>query len=81
MTGKIVPISGKKAVKGLEKLGFIQLRQKGSHLFMQHPDGRSTIVPIHAGKDIGKGMIRKIINDAKLSRDEWIDLINSLIVL
>jgi predicted RNA binding protein YcfA (HicA-like mRNA interferase family) len=47
---------------------------------MQHPDGRTTIVPIHSGKDLGKGILRKIINDAKITRDEWIDLINSLVV-
>lgn len=81
MTGKVIPISAKKAIKALENLGFAQIRQKGSHLFMQHPDGRTTIIPIHAGKDIGKGLVRKIINDAKISRDEWIDLINSLLIL
>ncbi|MDP2218326.1 MAG: hypothetical protein Q8J68_13695 [Methanolobus sp.] len=37
------------------------------------------ILPIHAGQDIGKGMLRKIINDVKISRDEWISLVNSLI--
>jgi len=49
--------------------------QKGSHLFMRHPDGRTTLVTIHPGEKIGKGMIRKIINDAELTRDEWFDLI------
>ncbi|ETA66800.1 MAG: hypothetical protein PWQ75_2576 [Methanolobus sp.] len=77
---KILPISAKKVIKALESLGFTQIRQKGSHLFMQHPDGRTTIVPIHSGKDLGKGILRKIINDAKITRDEWIDLINSLVV-
>ncbi|MDK2939473.1 MAG: hypothetical protein PWQ51_1637 [Methanolobus sp.] len=77
---KILPSSAKKVIKALESLGFTQIRQKGSHLFMQHPDGRTTIVPIHSGKDLGKGILRKIINDAKITRDEWIDLINSLVV-
>lgn len=77
---KILPISAKKVIKALESLGFTRIRQKGSHLFMQHPDGRTTIVPIHSGKDLGKGILRKIINDAKITRDEWIDLINSLVV-
>jgi predicted RNA binding protein YcfA (HicA-like mRNA interferase family) len=81
MTGKIIPIPAKKAIKALESLGFTQIRQKGSHLFMQHPDGRTTIIPIHAGKDIGKGLVRKIINDAKISRDGWIELINSLLIM
>lgn len=76
----MLPIPAKKVIKALEDLGFVQIRQKGSHLFMQHPDGRTTVIPIHAGKDIGKGMLRKIINDVKISRDEWINLINSLIM-
>jgi predicted RNA binding protein YcfA (HicA-like mRNA interferase family) len=77
---KLLLISTKKVIKALEALGFIQIRQKGSHLFMQHLDGRTTIVPIYSGKDLGKGILRKIINDAKITRGEWIDLINSLVV-
>ena len=42
---------------------------------MRHPDGRTTLIPIHHGEKIGKGMIRKIINDAELTRDEWFELI------
>ncbi|VVB86084.1 Uncharacterised protein [uncultured archaeon] len=45
---------------------------------MRHPDGRTTIIMIHPGEDIGKGMIRKIINDAKITRDEWLDLVENL---
>ena len=77
---EIKPLPAKKVIKALEKLGFEQLRQKGSHLFMRHPDGRTTIVPIHSTKDIGKGLIRKIVNDAKISREEWIELLKQLII-
>ncbi len=45
---------------------------------MRHPDGRTIIITIHPGEDIGKGMIRKIINDAKIIRDEWLDLVENL---
>lgn len=77
---EIKPLPAKKVIKVLEKLGFEQLRQKGSHLFMRHPDGRTTIVPIHSKQNIGKGLIRKIINDAKISRDEWMELLKQLII-
>lgn len=76
---KILPLPAKKVVKGLENIGFEQIRQKGSHLFLQHPDGRTTIVPMHPTEKIGRGMINKIIKDAKITRDEWIELINNLI--
>lgn len=42
---KIVPIPAKKVVKALGNIGFEQIRQKDSHLFLRHPDGRTTIVP------------------------------------
>ena len=75
---RIIPLPVKKVIKVLEKIGFVQIRHKGSHLFMRHPDGRTTLITVHPGEDIGKGMIRKIINDAKMTRDEWIDLVENL---
>jgi len=72
---RIIPLPVKKVIKVLEKIGFVQIRHKGSHLFMRHPDGRTTLITVHPREDIGKGMICKIINDAKITRDEWIDLI------
>jgi predicted RNA binding protein YcfA (HicA-like mRNA interferase family) len=45
-----------KVIKALEKIGFQQIRQRGSHLFMRHPDGRTTIITVHPCEDIGKGM-------------------------
>jgi predicted RNA binding protein YcfA (HicA-like mRNA interferase family) len=77
---KIVPIPAKKVVKALENIGFEQIRQKGSHLFLRHPDGRTTIVPMHPTEKIGQGMINKLIKDAKITRDEWIELMKSLIL-
>lgn len=78
---EIKPLPAKKVIKALEMLGFKKIRQKGSHIFLKHPDGMTTIVPMHAHEDIGKGLIKKIINDAKINRDEWIQLIQSLIFL
>ena len=75
---KIKPLPAKKVIKALETIGFNQIRQKGGHLFMRHPDGRTTLITIHPGEDIGKGMIRKIISDTKITRDEWIELIKNL---
>ena len=75
---KIKPLPAKKVIKALEKIGLQQIRQKGSHLFMRHPDGSTTIITVHPGEDVGKGMIRKIINDAKITRDKWLELIENL---
>ncbi|MFU8767551.1 MAG: type II toxin-antitoxin system HicA family toxin [Candidatus Methanoperedens sp.] len=43
---------------------------------MRHPDGRTTLIIVHPGEDIGKGMIRKIMNDARITREEWLELID-----
>lgn len=77
---KITPLPSKKVIKALEEIGFKQVRQKGSHSFLQHPDGRTTIVPVHPTEKLGKGMINKIIKDAKITRTEWIELIKNLIL-
>ena len=72
---RIKPLPARTMNKALEKLGFQQIRQKGCHLFMQHPDGRSGIIPMYPGEDVGKGMIRKVINDARITKEAWLELI------
>ena len=59
----------------LEKLGFEPIRQKGSHIFYRHPDGRITVVPVHYGEDLGRGLLRKIMRDIEISRDEFLELL------
>jgi predicted RNA binding protein YcfA (HicA-like mRNA interferase family) len=65
-------LEGKEIVAVLEKLGFIVERQRGSHLFLKHADGRATVVPIHAGETIGPGLFAKILRDAELHRDDFL---------
>ena len=78
---RILPLPAKKVVKALEKIGFQPVRQKGSHLFLEHSDGRATIIPVHSTKNLKIGLINKILKDAEVSREEWIELIRNLIVL
>ncbi|YAG04775.1 YcfA family protein [Nostoc sp. DSM 114167] len=42
---------------------------------MQHEDGRLVTIPIHAGKTIGKRLLRKILRDIELTREEFIGLL------
>ncbi len=74
---KLKPLSAKEVIRVLEKIGFRQIRQKGSHIFMEHPDGRTTLIPFHAGEDLGKGLVRKIIRDTKLTKDEFLELLDN----
>ncbi len=64
------PIKAKDLIKILKKLGFVEKRQKGSHLFLSHEDGRTTVVPVHQGKSIGVGLLRSILRDVKLSPED-----------
>lgn len=61
--------------KIIEKLGFEKIQGKGSHVRFRHSDGRRTVVPIHGNEEIGKGLLREILKQLKLSREEFIELI------
>ena len=47
----------------LTSLGFVQVRQRGSHCQYRHPDGRVTTVPFHQGRDISPALLRAIARD------------------
>ena len=63
-------IRGKQLVAALGRAGFAEVRTKGSHHFMRHADGRTTVVPVHAGETIGPGLLSSILRDVKMTRDE-----------
>ncbi|HYJ79543.1 MAG TPA: type II toxin-antitoxin system HicA family toxin [Longimicrobiaceae bacterium] len=62
-------------IAALRTVGFDVVRVKGSHHFVQHADGRATVVPVHAGDTLGPGLLNKILSDVGLTRDELIDLL------
>lgn len=51
----------------LNKLGFVEVRQKGSHKQFKHPDGRQTTIPFHKGRDISPILLRKICSDINIT--------------
>ena len=63
-------ISGAQLIRALRKLGFEEIRTKGSHHFLRHPDGRCTVVPVHRGETIGRGLLAQILRDCDVSREE-----------
>jgi predicted RNA binding protein YcfA (HicA-like mRNA interferase family) len=54
----------------LTKLGFVVSRQRGSHVFYRHPDGRTTTVPNHPG-DLARPLIREILREIELSPEQY----------
>ena len=75
---KLKPVDAETVIKALAKIGFQPVRQHGSHLVMKHPDGRITVVPVHKGEDLGRGILRKIANDAKITREELMQILEDL---
>jgi predicted RNA binding protein YcfA (HicA-like mRNA interferase family) len=61
MPGSLPAVPGAKMVKALERAGFTVARISGSHHVMRHPDGRTVVIPVHAGRDIAKGTLRNIL--------------------
>jgi len=59
----------------LKKVGFIMERQRGSHVFLRHDDGRATVVPIHSGETIGPGLLSKILRDVEMKKDKLLKIL------
>ena len=64
--------------KVLTRLGFAQVRQKGSHVFYRHPDGITTTVPNHPSRDLARPLIREILREIELTPDQFRDEIEKL---
>jgi predicted RNA binding protein YcfA (HicA-like mRNA interferase family) len=61
----------------LARLGFVAVRQKGSHVFYRHPDGRTTTVPHHGSRDIAPPLLRKILHDIDTTADAFLAALRS----
>jgi predicted RNA binding protein YcfA (HicA-like mRNA interferase family) len=68
--GRYPVLNAREAVAILEELGFVEVRQRGSHKQYRHPDGRSTTVPFHKGRDISPILLRQIAKDMGLPLEE-----------
>ncbi len=70
---KLPLITAKELIKLLLKLGFELKRQKGSHKFFQHQDGRTTVIPDHGNEQIDRGLLNKIIKqDIMISIEDFL---------
>ncbi|MBN1363755.1 MAG: type II toxin-antitoxin system HicA family toxin [Syntrophaceae bacterium] len=70
--GNIPILKPNEVIKILEKLGFQEVRQRGSHKQFRHSDGRFTTVPIHQGRDISPILLRQIAKDIRLTIEEFL---------
>ncbi len=66
-------LSAKEIIVVLERLGFSCKRQRGSHMFFEHPEGRTTVIPNHPGEKLDRGLLLKIVkHDLGLEREEFL---------
>ncbi len=70
--GSLPVLKPKEIAAILKQLGFLEIRQKGSHKQFRHPDGKGTTVPFHSGRDISPVLLKKIIKDIGLTVEEFL---------
>ncbi len=73
---KLPVVSGKELVAALKKAGFVEVRQKGSHISLQKvtPDTTyKTVVPLH--RELAKGTLLDILHQTGLSREDLLELL------
>jgi predicted RNA binding protein YcfA (HicA-like mRNA interferase family) len=68
--GNIPVLKPQQVIRLLENLGFVEVRQRGSHKQFRHEDGRGTTVPCHKGRDISPTLLRQISRDIGLTIEE-----------
>ena len=76
MSGQLPALTGAEVIRALERGGFAVVRTRSSHHFLRHTDGRTTVVPVHAGETIGPGLMSKILRDCGLEREQFRTLLD-----
>ncbi len=70
--GSLPVLKSSEVCRILERLGFVNVRQRGSHVQYRHADGRGTTVPMHKGRDIAPPLLRQIARDIGLTAEEFV---------
>jgi predicted RNA binding protein YcfA (HicA-like mRNA interferase family) len=74
--GKLPSLTARKIVRALKSAGFVEDRQKGSHLVLMNLQTKArTVIPVHPGRTIKDPLLRAIIRDARLSVDDFLKLL------
>ena len=70
MSRRLPVLTGQEVLAILHRHGFLPVRQSGSHVILRHGDGRRATVPVHAGRTLGRGLLRQIMRDTDLTVDD-----------
>ena len=71
-------INSKKMEKLILRVGFEKIRQKGSHAFYRHANGRSTTIPHHKARMLARPLIREILREIEITIDDYNNHIKKL---
>jgi len=75
MSDRLPRANVSQVIKAIEKLGFVLVRQSGSHMIFKNNDGTRITVPYHSKQNLHPRIIKSIINDCKLSVEEFTKLL------
>ena len=70
--GSLPVLKPQEVCRRRESLGFVNVRQRGSHVQFRHADGRCTTVPVHKGRDVAPVLLRQIAKDIGLTSEEFV---------
>jgi predicted RNA binding protein YcfA (HicA-like mRNA interferase family) len=73
MSPKSPILKPREVARILENMGFIEVRQRGSHRQYRHADGRGTTIPFHEGRDISPILLRQIARDIGVTVEDLLD--------
>jgi predicted RNA binding protein YcfA (HicA-like mRNA interferase family) len=71
MSERLPRVTAAEAIRVLEKVGFLLVRQSGSHKIFKNQEGRRVTVPFHSGKTLHPKVLKSILKDADLTLDEF----------
>ena len=71
---KLPLVDSRTVIKILKLKGYKKIGQSGSHIQFKDYKGTIITVPVHLGRKIGRGLLRKIMRDLELPREEFIEL-------
>jgi len=67
---KVPLLSGREVLAALQRLGFVEIHRKGSHIKMEHPDGRRIVFPFH--NEIDRYTLKGALEDADIEITEFL---------
>ncbi len=70
---KLPLLSGRQIVAALQRLGFVELHRRGSHVKMEHPDGRRLVFPFH--DEVDRRTLKGALQDASVNVEEFLDAV------